>query len=124
MRRQNAYAVACCAIAFTLPIGCGPKQNPATGQQGTPPPTQEVKAAPTTTAEAKKVYTREEFKSLVMGKTADGVLKAVGKPDSTLEFGDEPSWYYKRVTTDPVSGKVDYSAQLIFAGGVVVGVNY
>jgi hypothetical protein len=71
-------------------------------------------AAPATVAgPAKKLYTRDEFKRLVMGKTMEEVKAAVGPPETTQE-GAVVRWYYKDQTTDPITGKTDYSAQVNF----------
>jgi hypothetical protein len=75
----------------------------------------------------KKVYTREEFRQLVMDKTPEEVIAAVGRPDSTQ---DPPGtlgvqhWYYKARTFDPVSNKTDRIAQVTFQGGIVSSVSY
>jgi hypothetical protein len=75
----------------------------------------------------KKTYTRAEFTKLVMGKTMDEVKAALGKPDTTQERAtepDSPTWYYDKVTVDPVTGKKDDSAQVIFEKGKVARINY
>lgn len=72
----------------------------------------------------RKIYTRAEFKKIVVGKTPDEVLKAVGKPTSTQENGDRITWYYDDVTRDPVTEKLDVSVQLVFEFGRVARVNY
>lgn len=40
-------------------------------------------------APAKKTYTREEFRSLVVGKTKEEVIAAVGRPHATQSGVDE-----------------------------------
>lgn len=75
-------------------------------------------------APAKKIYGREEFRKAITGKTPDEVIKAVGKPDSTQDSGGGSTWYYNKATKDPVTDKVDYSAQVVFEGGRVSQVNY
>src|SRR5262245_38761349 len=68
---------------------------------------------------ARRLYMRQEFKNLVMGKTAEGVLAAVGKPDATTENGTQ-TWIYRRATRDPFTGKVDGAVYVDFnAAGVV-----
>jgi outer membrane protein assembly factor BamE (lipoprotein component of BamABCDE complex) len=71
-----------------------------------------------------KIPTREEFKKLVLGETPENVLKAVGKPDTTSEGGDDAFWYYKGKTRDSITGKVDDTAQVVFRKGRVEGVNF
>jgi hypothetical protein len=72
----------------------------------------------------KRIYARAEFKELVMGKTADEVIAAVGKPDRTEadEFGTY--WHYRGRTTDPVTGKTDPDTRLEFKEGRVSEVNF
>jgi outer membrane protein assembly factor BamE (lipoprotein component of BamABCDE complex) len=48
-----------------------------------------------------------------MGKTQQEVIQAVGKPDVTQETGFT-TWYYNSRTLDPVNGRVDYNAQVVF----------
>jgi hypothetical protein len=40
------------------------------------------------------VMTRERFKYLVIGETEQGVMRAVGRPDSTIELGGQKIWRY------------------------------
>lgn len=108
-RLAPALLAASCAAVFVACGGSKKDDKPAAVEQ---------KPA------AKKAYTRDEFRKLVLNKTADEVIKAVGKPDSTSELGDSVWWYYKNVTTDPITGKTDQSVQLAFSGGVVASVNY
>lgn len=71
-----------------------------------------------------KVWLREEFRQAILGKTPEQVIAAVGKPDSTQDSSGDQSWYYRKRTKDPVTGKLDSVAQVIFERGVVVRVNY
>ena len=74
---------------------------------------------------AAKTYTRDEFRKLVIGKSPDEVIAAVGKPNSTQDYGKgSVNWYYDQRTTDPVTGNLDNTAQLIFENGRVASVNY
>jgi outer membrane protein assembly factor BamE (lipoprotein component of BamABCDE complex) len=78
-----------------------------------------------TTATAKAtVYGRAEFKRLLLGKTPDEVLAAVGKPETTSEQERRSVWYYRDRTRDPVTGKVDFQAMVVFRDGVVDEVVY
>src|SRR5579863_2039057 len=50
-------------------------------------------------APAKKIYLRDEFRKLIMGKTKEEVINLLGKPDRTDEensFGTY--WYYHEIT--------------------------
>jgi hypothetical protein len=104
---------ACASLLAFLGAGCDIGSSKGTGASG----------GSATTPAAKKTYTREQFKNLIIGKNQEGVIAAVGKPDTTQEFGGEPTWYYNGIATDPVTGKVG-DAQLIFKDGVVIRVNY
>lgn len=75
-------------------------------------------------AEAAKRMTREEFRKLLVGKTKDEVIAAVGRPEQTSD-GVMSLWSYYDRTVDPVTGKVDAVAHVHFdRSGVVVRVNY
>lgn len=67
------------------------------------------------TATSGKVYSRDEFSKLVVGKTPAEVIAVLGKPDSTQERSNEsgsPTWYFYSRTRDPATGKVDWAAQV------------
>jgi outer membrane protein assembly factor BamE (lipoprotein component of BamABCDE complex) len=100
-------AFAVCALIMGL-AGCSDGKK-TTGDNG---------------AVAKKTYTREEFRKLVDGKTTDEVKATFGVPVRTTDNGDDVYWYYENLTTDPVTGKVDSSAQVVFRGGKAIRVNY
>ncbi len=71
-----------------------------------------------------KIWSREEFRSAIMGKTKHQVINILGRPDSTQELpGSQTSWFYKQRTKD-AAGKTDASAQVTFQGGVVARINY
>lgn len=74
--------------------------------------------------QARKTYTRDQFRDLLVGKTPDEVVKAVGKPDRTHDIAGRIVWHYDGMTTDPATGKPDRTAQVIFEQGVVNRVNY
>ena len=71
----------------------------------------------------RRVYTRDEFRRLVIGKTPDEVTAAVGEPDETLQDGGVARWTYRdRVTTGP--GKGAATPVVIFQDGRVAEVTY
>jgi len=70
-----------------------------------------------------RVYTRQEFRELVVGKTEAEVIEAVGKPDSTTD-GDGAVWTYRNRTKDPATGETDPRASVHFQGGKAAQVNY
>jgi hypothetical protein len=60
----------------------------------------EVKArAAEPSAQRPALMSREEFKAKVMGKTPEQVIEAVGRPDRTLDVGDQTRFYEKRTST-------------------------
>jgi hypothetical protein len=85
-----------------------------------------ARAAKAGTAKAgtKRVWTRDEFRKLVMGKTPDEVVAAVGQPDGTDEDGGRPVWTYRGRTKDPGTGKTDAAVSVRFARGSVIEVGY
>jgi hypothetical protein len=75
-------------------------------------------------AGSQKIYLREEFRAMLLGKTQDEVLEIVGKPESTSDSGDLSSWHYKRITKDPVTDKIDSIVFVHFDRGRVSSVDY
>lgn len=72
-----------------------------------------------------KLYTRDEFRKLLMGKTMDEVLKAIGKPESTSDTPDRnPTWYYKNITHDPLTKETDSTTYVDFRRGRVEDVRF
>lgn len=61
-----------------------------------------------------KVRTREELKTLLVGKTKDEVLQILGKPEKTVETPAGDVWHYRGITRDPISGKDDLSTWVDF----------
>src|SRR5262245_46867062 len=72
-----------------------------------------------------RVYTREEFRHLVMGKTPKEVMAAVGRPDNTDDRpdGSPRTWYYWSSVTNPATGRGDKGI-LDFQDGKVVVVRW
>ena len=71
-----------------------------------------------------KRYTREEFKQLVVGKDEAEVIGLLGRPGYTGETSEFSTWHYDKVSTDPISGKVDYTTTLWFYRGKVTKVTF
>lgn len=83
----------------------------------------QAETRPTQTEPANKLYTRDEFRTLVMGKTQDEVIAAVGKPDKASQEPDREFWRYFGRTYDPAAnGKAEDSAELEFNSGRVARV--
>lgn len=124
---RNAVFVVCGAMCGVTAIGCRPADRPVTSVPATSPaprlPASIPGPAPATTPAAKR-WTRDEFRALVMGKTKDEVIAAVGKPDKTQEDRTAEYWYYDKRTYDPVAEKNDNRVQVVFKDGIVTGVNF
>ena len=75
-----------------------------------------------TTQKAKTVYSRDEFRKLVIGKTQDEVIKAVGKPFKTHDDPSNVFWMYQGITFDPVSDNHDNFIFINFVDGKAVKV--
>lgn len=71
-----------------------------------------------------KVWTRQEFENLVIGKKTDEVLKLVGQPEDTSKSGKTSMWTYRRRTRDTVTGKLDGSAFIHFDSDVATSVGF
>lgn len=70
------------------------------------------------------VYTRDELKQLIMGKTEDEVLHILGKPRSTSQKDSVQYWHYANRSMDPLTKKIDTDAQVVFENGRVRAINY
>lgn len=102
-----ALVAVCGAIAVLAGIGCGKPFKAASTQQ------------------AKKTYTREEFRKLVVGKTKDEVKEALGPPDSTDDNGTGDFWWtYSHRSVDPANNKIDSISFIKFRRGVVYAVDF
>jgi hypothetical protein len=72
---------------------------------------------------AQRTYFRKEFRKLLVGKTPDDVIAAVGGPDSTSQDGDRIKWTYRKRTIDPATGQVDAAIFVHFTDGKVSNVD-
>jgi hypothetical protein len=74
--------------------------------------------------DATKVYSRDEFKRLVLGKSPEEVIAAVGRPASFHNEDDEPiRWHYSQRALNPATGKAD-SAWVEFVDRKVIRVSW
>ena len=81
-------------------------------------------SATTAATAGKKVYTRDEFRAAVMGKTQSEVIALLGKPDRTSEdTGSGPEWLYYDIRRDPLTGKLDQFTTVRFLHGRVVEIH-
>jgi hypothetical protein len=78
----------------------------------------------TTVQGPNRTYTREEFRQLVMRKTEQEVIEALGKPNVADEAPDSKLWIYRNRTTDPATGKTDPQVTVRLEGGKVVAVDF
>lgn len=69
--------------------------------------------------ESKAKWSREEFKTMVVGLTEDEVIQKVGKPDRTSESAGIRYWSYHGITRDPVADKIDPLVVVWFKDGKV-----
>lgn len=84
-----------------------------------------VETRPTQTEPANKLYTRDEFRKLLAGKTMEEVLQLIGKPDSTSDTPDrDPMWLYRGITYDPLTKNTDTSVYVYFRRGVVDDIRF
>jgi hypothetical protein len=107
-------AVALVVVCLVLVVGCGQSSNP---------PASALVSSSTRPA-APKTWTREEFRKLVMGKTPDEVIAAVGRPDKIHDDQGGQSWYYDQRTIETLNDTIDNRVRLRIEGGRVVDVSY
>lgn len=72
----------------------------------------------------KKVYSRDEFKELVMGKTLEELTASIGRPDVSVSSDFGLTHHYLNRTKNPETGNVDALAELTMKDGKVVRVTY
>ncbi len=80
--------------------------------------------SPEPAAPAQPVFAREDFSRLVMGKSEEEVIAAVGRPDVTGEGGGTRFWHFKKRTRDPITQSEDTDVQVVIKEGKVVNINY
>ena len=68
----------------------------------------------------KLIYTRQEFETLVVGKSQQEVLEGVGQPDAK----NANQWDYRNIIMDPISGKSDPLAAACWKDGKAERVDY
>ncbi len=78
----------------------------------------------TDTTQPEKVFSREEFDALVVGKSEEEVIRAVGTPHKTSDGPDYRFFSYFKRTRDGVTDKVDADATIIFQDGKAERVSY
>lgn len=71
-----------------------------------------------------RVYTRDEFKQLVMGKTLEQLIAAIGQPDATVNSDFGLTHRYSNRTKSPETGQLDPAVELGMKNGRVFEVTY
>lgn len=79
---------------------------------------------PATEPQPPRLYSRDEFKQLLLHKTEAEVVDVVGRPYRTSHDSDTLYWHYPSRTKDPQTSRPDSDAQVIFREGKVVSINY
>lgn len=88
-------------------------------------PGRSVAAGSEQPAAVREPIPRRQFSILVYDKNQEDVIRTMGKPDATSEYQGIPFWYYARRTYDPITGKVDVQAKLMFGDGAhVTSIDY
>jgi hypothetical protein len=64
-------------------------------------------AAMTKAAAGPKLYERGDFKALILAKSEQAVIDALGQPIKTVQDGDRKYLYYRGLTKDPKTGEAD-----------------
>jgi hypothetical protein len=113
------------AVGLVCILVCGAMMFMWTAPAPVNAPPAANQAAEIEPARSNHVYSRDEFKKLVMGKTPDEVIAALGRPDGTNDNpdGSPRRWHYIRRVTNPETALPD-SAVLLFADGKVAGVEW
>lgn len=89
-----------------------------------PEPTPKQPGAPKAAYEREEQMTHEEFLHAVLGKDAQGVVDAVGKPRKTAQSPPYVFWFYNHFTVERITGNVDDTAQVVFMNGKVLTANF
>lgn len=101
--------------------GLGSRFNPQ--QQRSPKASKQISPVDNGNSQRPNVILREDFRNMVMGKTQQEVIRAVGRPDNTNDLGSLVFWHYDMGAKDPASGKID-DVTVIFQKDVVIEVNF
>jgi hypothetical protein len=73
---------------------------------------------------AAKVYTRDEFRALVLGKTPAEVRALLVPPKRETQSPKRVVWHYQERTSDAATTRLDQEAQVVFENELVVRVDY
>jgi hypothetical protein len=121
--RRNLILIGCVALVVLVVVGKAlvdiQQSNKSLDQIDKHIETERHRFTGGDTTPNRSVMTREQFREAVMNKTQEQVIQAVGRPDSTMNFGF-PAWQYNQRTQDSTTGNTDHFAQVLFQGGAVV----
>lgn len=76
------------------------------------------------TTSSSRHMSRDEFKKATEGRTKSQILQVLGRPSQTQDLGGMQMWYYNDLTVDPVTGRADSMAQIMFDGERVQQVSF
>jgi hypothetical protein len=89
---------------------------------------EETSDRPTSRTETptKKIYSRSELTNLVENRTDTEVIRLLGRPESTIDYGGSAgtSLIYHGITKDPYTDKIDRMALIQVKRGVVAYVTF
>jgi outer membrane protein assembly factor BamE (lipoprotein component of BamABCDE complex) len=88
------------------------------------PSTDKSTAPPTDPAGNKAEFTRDQFKSLFIGRSKEELVKRLGEPNSTGKDGDDEYWHYHERTQNPADGSLDDDAMVTMRKGVVLRITF
>jgi hypothetical protein len=70
------------------------------------------------------VYSREEFRTMVTGKSRAEVAAALGSRTHGVEAGPREVWHFAGLTRDPDTGRPDFDVAVVFEGETVTAVRF
>ena len=73
---------------------------------------------------AKRTYTRDEFKELVMGKTLEELTAVLGEPDASANGDLGLTYQYRNRTKNPDTGETDPVVEVAMKNGRVFQLTY
>jgi hypothetical protein len=83
-----------------------------------------AKQAAIANASAANLYNRDDLKAEIFAAGEDAVTSRLGHPVKTSEDGETKLLYYRNLTIDPLTGKVDALIAIELVRGRVVAVNF
>jgi hypothetical protein len=75
--------------------------------------------------ETSSIYSRDDFKALILGKTSNQIILLLGRPNQTQETGSRVMlWYYNEITVDQYSERIDDLVQIYFQDNIAVDITF